>query len=311
MKRILGALIVALAIAGCESIPESTPIDARVAEVVGASANQLSIVNELYKLNCRETSKGSGMWLLNIRVKLKAGSVPMDVMDSPYLALTDENGAIIEDAQMKVGENALDTQAQHILKEFAKKADSSEQVFCFYMNSDDKDVVARIMKSAKSFIIYAGNGSNNSGAPQDIQPVIEEEPVTPNIEAILPSNLKGKVEVTDVSSVSVNSYGYPEIDVTFKLLSTVNTASMASEYGQLWIVGVGQDEQGRNVKELLPNYKEWRTDDSDGIEFKEFLEGEPGNTITMTFTGDNSDGDSDAVEEAIGKVAKFQLKITN
>lgn len=125
---------------------------------------------------------------------------------------------------------------------------------------------------------------------------------------ILPSALRGSVSVVPGGmEVTKGKYGFPEISITFKLNKKVNTASLASAYGQLWIVGVGQDAQGRDVKELLPNYNEWRTDDSDGKDFKEFLEDSPGSTITMTFTG-SDDGDVDA---GIAKVKKFKLKLTN
>ena len=137
--------------------------------------------------------------------------------------------------------------------------------------------------------------------------ISEIEKVKPSLEVILPSSLKGKVEVAFCGEVTESSYGYPEVEIGFKLLQTVNTSSLVSEYGQMWLVGVGQDENGRNVKELLPNYEEWRTGDSDGKEFKEFLESEPGETINLTFTG-GKEGD---VSEGIKKVAKFKLKITN
>ena len=84
---------------------------------------------------------------------------------------------------------------------------------------------------------------------------------------------------------------------------------MCNEYGQLWIVGVGQTENGVDVKELLPYYREWRSGDSDGEEFKEFLESEPDETITLEFTGDKES--SDDVESDLEKVKKFKLKITN
>lgn len=99
------------------------------------------------------------------------------------------------------------------------------------------------------------------------------------------------------------------MSITFKLLSTVNTSSMLSEYGQMWIIGIGQTEKGVDVKELLPNYGEWRSGDSEGKEFKEFLESEPEETITMEFTG--SKDDSQDVSSDLEKVKKFKLKITN
>lgn len=134
------------------------------------------------------------------------------------------------------------------------------------------------------------------------------EPSFSTSNVILPSQLKGKVSVISASK-SVDSYGFPEVSVTFKLLSKVNTKSMCSSYGQMWIVGVGQNASGVDVKELLPNYKEWRSDDSDGDQFKSFLEGSPGETITLDFTG--SKDNSNNVSADLAKVAKFKLKITN
>lgn len=125
---------------------------------------------------------------------------------------------------------------------------------------------------------------------------------------ILPSQLKGKVEVISAEK-SVGSYGYPSMEITFKLIKTVSTSSLCSEYGQMWIVGVGQTESGVDVKELLPNYREWRSGDSDGNEFKSFLESDPGETITLEFTGDKESSDDVAAD--LEKVKKFKLKITN
>lgn len=145
-------------------------------------------------------------------------------------------------------------------------------------------------------------------------------------DVILPSQLKGKVEVlngeNDCIPVEFSDNGYPEVTITFKLLEKVETAPLASSYGQLWIVGVGQDSAGRDVKDLLPNYGEWRTGDSDGSEFKSFLEGEPDETITLSFTGENNvelfekdeakiQAGREKTEAAMAKVAKFKLKITN
>ena len=59
----------------------------------------------------------------------------------------------------------------------------------------------------------------------------------------------------------------------------------------------------------MPNYDQWRTNDSNGSEFKEFLEGEPGNTITLEFTGTSSEySESCDNEKGLPKVSKFKLK---
>ena len=121
----------------------------------------------------------------------------------------------------------------------------------------------------------------------------------------LPSQLKDKVEVIRVSK-KVKSTGYPEVTVTFKLLSTVNTKPLCGSTNQMWLIGIGQDEDGADVEELLPGYREWRSQDRDGRQFKEFLESEPGETITLSFTGN----DSGSTRSDLERVAKFKLKIT-
>lgn len=145
---------------------------------------------------------------------------------------------------------------------------------------------------------------------------------------VLPSQLKGSVEIVPDEAGNVycdfNDYDSPEVSITFKLTKKVNTASLASEYGQMWIVGHAQEENGRDIKDLNPktiSSKEWRTGDSDGKDFKEFLEGEVGNTITLDFTGESNielfEKDSKKIEEgkaktteAAKKFGKFKLSLT-
>ena len=105
---------------------------------------------------------------------------------------------------------------------------------------------------------------------------------------VLPASLNGKVKVLKAGEVTMDKHGFPSLTVTFELIETVNTKPLASAYGQLWIVGVAQDEIGATITELMPNYNEWRTEDNSGDQAKAFLEGEPGDTLTLTFTGANN-----------------------
>ncbi len=159
-------------------------------------------------------------------------------------------------------------------------------------------------KGTKMLFVVAENGAESSS----IEMSASDEGTFGLNNVLLPSQLKGKVEVINAEK-SVGDYGYPSMTVTFKLLSKVNTSSMLSEYGQMWIVGIGQTENGIDVKQLLPNYGEWRSGDSDGKDFKDFLESDPGETITLEFTGDKDS--SDDVSADLEKVKKFKLKITN
>ena len=145
---------------------------------------------------------------------------------------------------------------------------------------------------------------------------------------VLPSSIKDSVEIIPEDDgnvyVDFDRYNYPEISLTFKLLKKVDTSSLVSEYGQMWIVGHAQDSKGREIDDLNPKSitsREWRCNDSDGNMFKEFLEGDIDETITLQFTGEGNfevfEEDNDKIEagkkmteEAAKKLGKFKLSLT-
>lgn len=147
-----------------------------------------------------------------------------------------------------------------------------------------------------------------------------------NVENILlPSQLKNIVEIVPEDDgyvhLDYDEYNYPSLPITFKLLKKISTRSLTDSYGQLWIVGHAQDDKGRDINDLNPkniSSREWRTGDSMGREFKEFLEGEEGSTITLTFVGESNielfEKDKGKINEgkkitenAVGKFTKFKL----
>lgn len=179
------------------------------------------------------------------------------------------------------------------------------------------DSTATAEKTAQN----APDNGNTDGAPNtgntDTQKSETPAPAQTSFDLAnitLPSQLKGKVELVE-ADLSAGKYG-PEMSITFKLLEKVPTAGLVSEGGQMWIVGAGLNEKGAEVKTLMPTYKEWRTSDSEGSSFKNFLESDPGETITMEFNG--ASGDEWAVEqvpnlnvnEELKKVKKFKLFLT-
>ena len=175
------------------------------------------------------------------------------------------------------------------------------------------------IKDASTFKLSStGDGINpktvDSNTKSESNTTSKEESSTKasGIEVILPSPLRGKVEVTHVSKAYTTEYGSAAIDVNFKLLQTVNvTPDMhGSPGGQVWIVGEVQDAGGLTIKDLMPFYNEWRTKDSYGREFKAFLQSEPGETINMTFTGSDAENSSESVSDLCEKVAKFKLKFS-
>ena len=284
----------------------------------GELAKFIEVVDQPSELTYAEKDGAIGTQYIRLKVTLKMtkdGFKNVDARDIHFTSLwtvaiinlVDENGTTIQDLSVK-SEDML--KLQKLLT--GSEGDSEEIVFeGEYHNSDD---APKWFEQASQFTPYLTGDISVEGASSDkaesskTTETAEETSAFELSNVLLPSQLKGKVEVINAEK-SVGSYGYPSMEITFKLLSTVNTSSMCSEYGQMWIVGVGQTENGVDVKELLPTYREWRSGDSDGKEFKEFLESEPDETITLEFTG--SKESSNDVESDLEKVKKFKLKIKN
>ncbi len=319
-----------------KSIPSDKLISASQIQIADVTDRQMTIADEAYTLTATRKSKDSKTWVLKFHVKfcLGADNISKQYAGPPSIVFADESKTIIEGAEMKLGESSTDLQLAKQFKDFIEKSAGEQFAACFYLNTDDEKLVESIMNDAAYVavvnIVPTKGGLDFNSQPSvaeggsDSQAVAKVEGLMPD-DILLPASLKGKVEVLNGPNgcipVEISEYEYPCVSVTFRLIEKVNTAPLASAYGQLWIIGIGQDEAGRDVKELLPNYGEWRTDDSDGREFKEFLEGEPGETITMTFTGDKGvdpfEKDEaklsvarEKVNNAIPRVKKFKLKIT-
>ena len=284
----------------------------------GELARYIEVVDQPSELTFAEQDGSIPTQYIRLKVKLqmtKDGFKNVDARDIGFtgllsvaiINLVDENGSNVQELSIKE-EDLL--KLKKLLT--GVKGDTEEIVFeGQYHNHDD---APKWFEQASRFTpLLTGDifMEEISSDEEESDEAIETSEETSSFElsnVLLPSQLKGKVEVINVDKY-VGSYGYPSMEITFKLLSTVNTSSMCSQYGQMWIVGVGQTENGVDVKELLPSYREWRSGDSDGREFKEFLEGEPDETITLEFTGGKDS--SDDVESDLEKVKKFKLKITN
>ena len=208
----------------------------------------------------------------------------------------DKVNDLTKESFAKVGLNFSDDQIQQ-MKELYVRMNTAQSTI--RIKEDEVEAQAKRQSKKESedeSLSEPENASKPTNSSFDINKVL------------IPSVLKGSVEIINAEK-SVSSYGFPEMDITFKLLKKVDTSSLLSEYGQMWIIGIGQSDNGVDIKELLPNYDEWRSEDSEGTEFKAFLESEPGETITLQFTGgkDNSQN----VSEDLEKVEKFKLKLTN
>ena len=303
----------------CSSGVGSKEITATSTEFTsGDLAKYIEVVDQPSELLFDEKDGAIATQYIRLKVTLrmtKDGLKNVDARDINFtgllsvatINLVDENGSKIQDLSIK-SEELL--KLQKLLT--GSEGDTQEIVFeGEYHNGDD---APKWFEQASKFTPYLTADISTEGASSEVTESEETSESTEGASSfdlnnvLLPSQLKGKVEVISAEK-SVDSYGFPSMNITFKLLSKVNTSSMCSEYGQMWIVGVGQTENGVDVKELLPNYREWRSDDSDGKEIKGFLEGEPGETLTLEFTG--SKDSSSNVESDLEKVKKFKLKITN
>lgn len=320
MKKIyfIYALLMAMLVSCSSNVgpKEITPTSTEFTS--GELAKYIEVVDQPSELTFSETEGSFPAQYIRLKITLrltKDGIKDVDAHDISFTSLlsvatinlVDENGSNIQELSVKT---------EDILK--LKKlltgsvGDTEEIIFeGEYHNHDD---APKWFEQACQFTPYLTGDITTEGSSSDEEKsdeVIETSEENSGFElsnVLLPSQLKGKVEVISAEK-SVGSYGYPEMEITFKLLSTVNTSSLCSEYGQMWIVGVGQTENGVDVKELLPNYREWRSGDSEGNDFKTFLESEPGETITLEFTGDKDS--SNDVESDLEKVKKFKLKLTN
>ncbi len=284
----------------------------------GELAKYVEVVDQPSELTFAEKDGAIETQYIRLKVTLqmtKDGLKNVDARDISFTSLlsvaiinlVDENGTNVQELSIK-SEDLLK------LKKLLTGLEGDTEEIVFEGEFYNHDDASKWFEKASHFTPYlTGDISveRASSDEEDSDMPTEASEETSSFElsnVLLPSQLKGKVEVISAEK-SVSHLGYPSMEITFKLLSTVNTSSMCNEYGQLWIVGVGQTENGVDVKELLPYYREWRSGDSDGEEFKEFLESEPDETITLEFTGDKES--SDDVESDLEKVKKFKLKITN
>jgi hypothetical protein len=319
--------VVAFNLAACggkkDGSDDSNSVKLKVEAELGELGNYLSSTDEEVVVKLVENNEDGKDYItivssMAIQVKKAVASnysfdFDVEVLDKDHIKITDLPSYEID------SNHNYDLDLSNVLSEGTVRAKMEGTVEKNEWNDEvqknwDKIISQGVYISIKpkwslaKYSEFNGSSSNNTNeeAIEEIEEVKESSFDLNNV--LLPSQLKGKVEVISAEK-SVSKYGYPSMEITFKLLSKVNTSSMLSEYGQMWIVGVGQNENGVDVKELLPSYREWRSGDSDGKEFKEFLESEPDETITLEFTGDKDS--SNDVESDLEKVKKFKLKITN
>lgn len=285
----------------------------------GELAKYIKVVDQPSELTFAEKDGAIATQYIRLKVTLqmtKDGFKNVDARDINFTSLLSVAIInLIDENDTEVQELSIKSEEMLKLKKLLTGSEGDTEEIVFEGEYHNHDDAPKWFEQACKFTPYlTGDISVEKGESSDEEEsdkAIETSEESSSFElsnVLLPSQLKGKVEVINAEK-SVSSYGYPEMTITFKLLNKVNTAPLLSEYGQMWIIGIGQTENGVDVKELLPNYREWRTDDSDGKDFKEFLESDAGETITMEFTGDK-DASQD-VSADLEKVKKFKLKINN
>ena len=306
-------------------------IKPKTTKITGPLGEFFEVVNREYKYVNYENN--TGLLQLNVEIKRIKEGGPKDASWSSRPTFTvsildgDENVLATESTDVVFNRDALESL-------FALGVDETSPI-AIQFDKKNTDGTA-YFKVASKWDADEEESSNES----DYAEIVEEEPAVeetsgmtvetgeiaaptskPSLDVSLPSALKGNVEIIAADKY-IGDYGFPTVDVTFKLLKNVNTSGLCSSYGQMWIVGIGQDSNGVTVRDLLPSYDEWRSGDSDGHEFKDFLEGEVGETITLSFTGDNNtelfeedqskiDAGKAKTEAGLEKVEKFKLTLKN
>lgn len=333
MKKILLFALTFLAGVTCISCGKegSHTIQTADSQVLGKHKEFFSVTDEGATWTFSEEGSVIPEQKFIIKVPLKLEK-PLDLGEHGGLRLgamnveiIGEDGDPIANHSFDLGLTPLDTSVHDELKDFLKSKEGTVWVAPFNLTLGNPDLASELEKKFEKatglrivdveFVNVDINSSDSASSSSDDTNGSEDmsdesaSASTGNLgveNVILPSQLKGKVEVIKADK-EVSSLGFPEVTLTFKLLQTVNTASLLSPYGQMWIVGAGQTASGVDVKSLMPSYKEWRTNDSDGNEFKSFLESDPGETITLTFSGSKEGGDVDA---GLQELEKFKLKLT-
>lgn len=280
--------------------PETTKISGQLADCFEVVDGECSVA-----LKDGEVERGA-VW--NIKVRRTEAPLPFNEgvnlcsyasfrTDGQYyqvgfgLTVTDANGSVVR----TVAPTELPYSSEDI-ENILKLKPGEEGVIRWRLEDEENNLDATLKFKLSSAYELQGEAA----APQaDMSFDLEN--------VLLPSQIKDKVEVISAQKHMTRT-GYPAITIAFKLLEKVNTAPMSTRYGQMWIVGVGQTEEGVDVMGILPSYKEWRTRDSEGSIFKSFLESEPGETVTLEFTGSNN---SEDVKGDLAQVKKFKLKITH
>lgn len=243
---------------------------------------------------------------LSVEFKRIAAGGPTDASWSSEptftVELLDETGNVLstEDTDVVYDKDALE-------KVFSLSVDESASITFKF----DKPKGAAKFKVSSKWDANAKESSDSSSSTSEASSTEETEKsgLQPS-DIILPSQLKGKVEVINGENgcIAIEDGEIPHISITFKLLKKVATSSFENSYGQVFVYGVPQDKSGRTVSEVMPNYGEWRPNDSDGTQFKDFLTGEVGETITLDFSGTSPKYDDKCDnEKGLPKIAKFKL----
>ncbi len=251
---------------------------------------------------------------ITVELKRIADGGPTDPFSPSHpnfkLKLLDENGEVI----LKDRADSL-SDSEELKKVFSLKVGESSSVTFAFPKASDEERQKVVQMEVSSFWDESKEGkdsdSSSDGSSSEATTSAKSGLQPSNI--ILPKELKGVVEIVNGENGSIDIYDgigdIPHIDITFKLLKTVaSTKSMANQYGQVFIFGVPQDNDGRTVKEVMPTYNEWRSNDSDGTLFKDFLTGDVGGTVTLSFSGTTEKYDSNCDnKKGVPKIAKFKL----
>lgn len=293
-------LLLTLLVAACSPSTIQKEIDVTTTEIEGENSELLSIVPGKYMLRGNKENADS-ILSMTIGLSIKETFPDKDVLSASLkLELLDEHGECVTESFF--------AEKEELVNFLNTKKVGKEKLFRFapvltsLVKVDELDDIVDKVQSIK-----VSTDVITLEEHKDPLPILNVSDIS------LPQYLRGKVEIVPDDNgkipVGFNEYDTPEIEITFKLLKTVSTAPISTSYGQLWIIGLPKDKSGRTIREITPNYDEWRTRDIDGKNFKQFLESEPGETITMSFSGQRSN-DYSSDYKATSKIASFKLNFS-
>lgn len=270
--------------------PETTKIK-------GKLSNCFEVVEREYSVNPESYDDG----MLYIELKRTSSPLPDELKDANKVGGTyygtvqseydygieweceilDEKGNILD----KPSPDGYSNEIKSLLA-LAEGETSTITITIYDFQKDEK------YKKASMFRLVSIVKQNTSKKSEEKEATASSESGTNGgIEIILPSTLKGKVEVVENDyKIQLVDNKQPKINITFKLLETVDPSTFQYQMFN----ADAQDSNGRTVSELGEH---WGISYNMEEKFKNFLADDPGRTCTLEVYGTASENTSEDIKK--------------